>query len=252
MSPLPKLSAPFRPLLLGLVLTLAALAPLPSAAAESYYLINGEPPVLEVQQLMVILGLPPGAYYVDEVGDFGPLGEAPVMNVHSGGPALGTGSGAPPQPPAAGSAPAAEPPAVAVAPAAPNAAPPDTGAAAALVGARIFWVYSPSIFSSATGGASGYIHLCPNNVFHRSSEGSFSVGGDYDTEYGMNDSWAGGAHTARSSGRWSVQSAAGGAALLLQNADGSSQRFAADAVRQGRWQIGRTKYAVETGRATCP
>jgi len=209
-------------------------------------------PLLVGLALSLTTMVPPGGYYVDEVGDFGPLDEAPVMNIYSGGPALGTGSGAPPQLPAATPAPAQDPPPAVTAPATPDTTPPVTDAAAALVGARIFWVYSPSIFYSATGGASGYIHLCPGSVFHRSSESSFSVGGDYDSEHGMNDSWAGGAHVARSSGRWSLQGAGAGVALLLQNADGSTQRFAADALRQGRWQIGQTRYAVESGRASCP
>jgi len=52
MFPWPESPAPFRALLLGFALTLAALGPSPSAAAESYYRINGETPVVEVRQLV--------------------------------------------------------------------------------------------------------------------------------------------------------------------------------------------------------
>ena len=236
-------------LVLSITLVLVLLLGIPAYNAQaqetpSYYTVNGQTAAIEIQQMMFLAGLQPGAYYVDEVGDFGMIGQPPIMNIQ-GGPALGTGSGQPAetfagmQTPQGGGSQGQQMPG--------GMGGGGAGQGGALVGARIFWVYSPSIFSGATGGASGYIHLCGGNVFYRSSEGSFSVGGDYNSEYGMNNSWAGGAHTAQSAGRWSVQ----GSSLVLQNSDGSTQTFAVASVAQGRWKIGQTKYAVERGRASC-
>ncbi|MGF1605097.1 MAG: hypothetical protein ACFB22_02050 [Rhodothalassiaceae bacterium] len=224
-----------------LMWSLLALA-VPAAAQGPAYTVNGQPVDPQTQQMLQWYGLPPGAYYIDQIGNFGRVGEPPVANVYGGPPRLPNGQPMPPGQTAP--QPQRQPQA------APQQAP-GGGGGGGLAGLRIFWVYSPSIFSGATGGSSGYIHLCPNNVFHRSSEGSLSVGGDYNSEYQMNDSWAGMAHTARSAGRWQVQNSPQGQMLMLTNPDGSQQSFYLNAIRQGRWSIGRTKYAVEQGKAQC-
>ncbi|MEO0982798.1 MAG: hypothetical protein AAFX03_09130 [Pseudomonadota bacterium] len=217
-----------------------------SAAAQTpdYYRLNGETMPLEMQQMMALNGLPPGDYYVDEVGNFGMVGYPPMMNVN-GGPPLPGGSG---QPVEGGAAPAPDGPAPA-APAAPMASSNDGG----LTGTRMFWIFS-SVVSS--GGSSGYIHLCPGGVYHRSSEGSFIVGGEYNPmgttpggmRDGMNDDAVAGAGVSRGTGRWSVQ----GGALVLQDNDGSTQRFNVSDVQRGtRWRVGQFRYAAERGKASC-
>lgn len=217
---------------LGAALALTIMTP--ATAQPSGYTLNNEPVPMNLAQMMYMNGMPPGAYFIDEYGNFGAVGFDPVINV-DGGPVRysGTkvqdmsaqglfGSSAPQQ-----KAPAQQPA-------------PSTGNLGGLEGTRIFWVYSPSIFSGASGGASGYIHLCPGGVFYRSSEGSVSVSGS-------NGGWAGSAGTSQNSGRWQVS----GGVLQLNNADGGQQSFAMRLVSQGRWKIGQHKYASERGRASC-
>lgn len=233
-------------LAVGIMTAILACVPIQAQQTPTLYTVNGEVAPVELQQMLFLAGLQPGDYYIDNVGDFGKVGEAPVMNIlGNGGPPLGTGTARPTQqmPTGLGLG-QSQGQGIGSSGWGETAA---GDAIAGLAGSRIFWVYSPSVFSSATGGSSGYIHLCPGNVFYRSSEGSFSVGGDYNAQYGANESWAGGAHVARDAGRWSVR----GADLVLQNPDGGTQTFSVSSVNQGRWQIGRTKYAVERGRASC-
>ena len=47
-------------------------------------------------------------------------------------------------------------------------------------GIRVYYVYSPSIFSDIKGGASGYYHICPGHVYHQTHEGAISMGGGAD------------------------------------------------------------------------
>jgi len=217
---------------------------------QDYYRVNGEAPPIPMQQMMMLNGLAPGDYYLEPDGDFGMVGQEPFLNVNGGQPlgrdpaagaAPSPGAGAPVQTTPQAGAPAATTP---------------TGAHADLVkeatGARIFWVYSPSIISGATGGSSGYVHLCPGGVAYRSSEGALSVGGDYNSEYGVNDSWAGVAHTSAERGRWTIEDSPEGPMLAVYNAEGGAQRVLVRIARQGRWTFGQTKYAIEANKASCP
>ncbi len=123
---------------------------------------------------------------------------------------------------------------------------------------RIYWVFTPSPLSAARGGASGYIHLCPGYVFHRSSEGSFSVGRGYrpdistDPNSGTNENVSG-ASVSRNAGRWAIEPGPNGQDLVLYNDDESRsvQRLRLQWVLDGSWRIGRTRYASERGKATC-
>ncbi|WP_375207238.1 hypothetical protein [Hyphococcus sp.] len=193
------------------------------------YTVNGEPVAPEMQKLMAHYGIAPGAYFIDAYGNYGPTGAAPAANV-DGGPPRGW-SGVEPR----GTA--------------------NNPYAQAYVngvsGVRIFWVYSPSIFSGATGGSSGYVHVCPGNVFYRSSEGAVNVGGDYNSKTGANDSWAGVAGAAQSAGRWGVEDGPDGPVLALYDGEGGAQRVALATMLQGSWKFGQTKYAAEAGKASC-
>ncbi len=247
--------------------SLAFVCATPSAVAQgtqdSPYTVNGEPPPIATQQMMMLNGLPPGAYYLHTNGDFGLVGEPPMMNVN-GGPPLG--NGAPPAATGSQNAGGADPAAPGAPPAADSARPagegrrqggPSSSQFPDLVReatrARIFWVYSPSIFSGATGGSSGYVHLCPDGLALRSSEGSISIGGDYNPDYvGGRDSWAGVAGVSASAGRWAIEPGAQGPDLVVYSQDGSSQRAPVSVVRQGSWKYGQTKYAIEPNKASCP
>lgn len=197
--------------------------------------INGQALTPQQRAFFDQLGLPHGDYYLKENGDLGIIGNDPMLNLikmfeemqrqaQGGAPAFGGQAGQSQQP---------------------YQSSPQNGG---IEGMRVFWVYSPSIFSGATGGSSGYIHLCPGGVFYRSSEGSISVGGDYNSEYQMNDSWAGAAGTSRGAGRWMVQN---GTVSMVDN-NGNRTDVPMSTISQGSWKWGQTKYAVERGRASCP
>ncbi|WP_428408015.1 hypothetical protein [Hyphococcus sp.] len=188
------------------------------------YTVNGEPVAPEMQKLMAHYGIGPGAYFIDAYGNYGPSGAAPVANLDGGAPRGWSG---------------AEPRGIANNPYA-------QAYVNGVTGVRVFWVYSPSIFSGATGGSSGYVHVCPGNVFYRSSEGAVNVGGEYGSQ-----SWGGVAGTAQSAGRWVIEDSANGPLLAFYDSDGSAQSVALATMLQGSWKFGQTKYAAEAGKASC-
>jgi len=196
--------------------------------AQTRYTVNGQPVASEMQQLLSFHGFKPGDYYIDTAGNYGNKGSPPSGNI-DGGPVRNWRG---------------EPKSVA-----------DNAYAQAYVngiaGVRVFWVYSPSIFSGATGGASGYYHLCPNNRYFRSSEGAINVGGDYNAQTGQNNAWGGVAGTHQGGGRWSVNPSANGPLLQLSGSDGSHSVLLSTLL-QGSWKMGQTKYAAEPGKASCP
>ena len=219
------------------------IAAMPAQAQETGYTLNGQPVPQDMAMQMYMNGLPPGAYQFDEYGNFGMVGAEPFINADGGpvrysGPKItdmqggmfGEQPSQPQQPTSPGG----------------YGMGGNTGGNG-IEGTRIFWIYSPSIFSEARGGASGYIHLCSGGVFHRSSEGSFSVGGEYNSQTQSNDPWAGGAGTSRGSGQWQVQ----GTSVMLYDHDGGQQTIPLQYLNQGSWKIGQHKYASERGRASC-
>ncbi len=212
------------------ICALSAMFGIPALAQPSdAYTVNGESIAPEMAQLMSFYDLTPGAYYIDPYGNYGLTGEAPTANI-DGGPARNWSG--------------VEPVGIennAYAQAYVNG----------VTGVRFFWVYSPSIFSGATGGSSGYVHVCPANIYHRSSEGATNIGGDYDSSTGQNDSWAGVAGMSRNSGRWAIESGANGPTLAFYDNDGGVQRVAIATMLQGRWKVGQTTYAVEANKAAC-
>ena len=210
-------------------LVLAMLAASAGAAPGGSYTVNGQPVAAEMRELLAFHRFAPGAYYIDAQGNFGKSGEAPSGHV-SGGPPRGW-SGQEPQ--GTRNNPYAQ------------------AYVHGVVGVRVFWVYSPSLFSEATGGSSGYVHICPNQVAHRSSEGATNVGGEYNSETGHNRSWAGAAGVRQERGRWAIEKSPNGPVLAVYSADGSAQRVLLSTMLQGRWTVGQTTYAVEMGKASC-
>ncbi len=213
------------------------------AAAQSYT-VNGEQVDYQTQQMFYLAGFPPGAYYLDQQGNFGMVGQPPIMNLYEMQAQMGQQQTYPQGQNPYGAY-GGQPGGFSNTPGDPT-------------GSRIFWVYSPSMFSGARGGSSGYIHICPGGVYYRSSEGSISIGGEYrpymdsDPENtGMNDSWAGMASTSQNAGQWTMQQGEQGPEVVLYNSDGSTQQFPISTLQQGSWTWGQTRYAVESGSASC-
>ena len=206
------------------VLASASGASASSEAANGGYTVNGAPVAPEMQQLMAFYGFGPGAYYIDANGNYGLSGAAPSGNL-DGGPARGW-SGVEP------------------------ASPAESLYAQAYVngvaGVRVFWIYSPGIFSEATGGSSGYVHICPGNVYHSSSEGATNVGGGYG-----DNSWAGVAGMSRNAGRWGIEESPNGPVLAVYDNSGGAQRVPIATMLQGKWKYGQFTYAAEAGKAAC-
>ena len=203
------------------LLTVAFAATASAQAKADGYTVNGRPVAPEMAALLEHGGFAPGPYYVDRQGNYGKSGQPPQGNLDGGPPRGWTGT---------------EPRGIANNPYA-------QAYVNGVSGVRVFWVYSPSIFSGASGGSSGYYHICPNHVFHRSSEGATSIGG--------NGSWAGVAGTSSGGGRWKIERGAAGPVLALFGQDGNVQRVPIATMLQGRWKAGQTTYAVEQGKASC-
>ena len=207
-----------------------------SAARAGDYTVNGSSVAPEMAMLLEHLGFGPGAYYIDAQGNYGKSGEPPQGNFH-GGPARGW-SGA--EPTTVVGNPYAE------------------AYVNGVSGARIFWVYSPSIFSDVKGGGSGYYHICPGNVYYASSEGSVSLSDRYNGKAHEDPgagrvigSSVGVASTGSSAGRWAIEKGVQGPELVGYAPDGGANRVPIATMLQGSWKVGQTKYAVEAGKASC-
>jgi len=199
-----------------------------AASAAGSYTVNAHPVATEIQQLLRYYQYPPGDYYIDVNGNFGQTGTPPAGNIY-GGP-VNNWRG--------------EPKDIANNPIA-------QAYVNGVAGVRVFWVYSPSIFSGATGGASGYYHLCPGNRYFRSSEGAINVGGSYDPGAGGNGPFAGATGTNQGGGQWTVIDSPNGPLISLSGSDGSRQ-IPLSTLLQGKWKMGQTSYAAEVGKASCP
>lgn len=205
------------PALVGLVVvTLAANA----QASGEHYTVNGHAIAPEMAQLLGFYGMAPGDYYIDTQGNYGQTGQPPTGNFNGGPPRGWQG-----EPKGIRNNPYAQ------------------AYVNGVTGLRIFWVYSPSMFSGATGGSSGYYHICPDNRYFRSSEGAISVDNP--------SSWGGVAGTHRGGGRWRIGSGENGPTLVLNGSDGS-HIVALATLAQGRFKVGQTSYAVEANKASCP
>ncbi|MEL7486695.1 MAG: hypothetical protein AAGJ87_05700 [Pseudomonadota bacterium] len=214
----------------------ANVAACPATAADAGYTVNGSPVAPEMAMLLAHYGFESGAYYIDANGNYGRVGAPPSGNFN-GGPARGWSG--------------AEPTDIAGNPYA-------QAYVNGVTGARIFWVYSPSIFSDVKGGSSGYVHICPGNVYYTSSEGAISMGGRYEGKEasgagdpGMIDPWVGVAGQSANTGRWAIEESAQGPVLAGYGASGGAQRVPIATMLQGSWTFNRTEYAVEAGKADC-
>lgn len=228
----------------GLVAAAMALLVTPAGTAQqqvppALYTVNGIPATLEVQQQMAAYGLLPGHYYIDQFGNFGVVGQPPMTNLDGGpprnsGPLLDLNSAAP----------QAVPPTPAPAPFQAG----DATLEQQLVGVRLYFAFNSKL---GHGGASGYFHFCPNNVFHRNSEGSFRVGGDYNSQTESYDPYAAGASYSAGDGNWRVEPGEDGPVARLVYKDGTDLTFRVSDIQNGRWMRGDFKYFSEVGKASC-
>lgn len=197
---------------------LAVLSAAPSYA-KSEYTVNGHRVAEEISALLSHQGYPAGDYYVDQFGNYGQIGQPPQGNL-DGGP-VSNWQG--------------EPQGIANNPYA-------QAYVNGIQSVRIFWIYSPSVFSGATGGASGYYHICPERLYYRSSEGAINIG--------TSNGWAGSAGTDTGGGHWTLEESENGPYIILAGSDGAHQ-FLLENIIRGKWQQGQFKYAVEFGKASC-
>ncbi len=91
-----------------------------------------------------------------------------------------------------------------------------------------------------------YAHYCRNGTFYITYDSSFSVDGDY----GGN---AQGASYGKNSGSWKLVTYQGQPAVFLAFNNGTSNVYPVNKqlIRQGKWRIGNTQYAVQQGGAQC-
>jgi len=191
--------------------------------------VNGSEVAPEMGALLRHYGFEPGAYYIDAHGNYGRSGGAPMGNIN-GGPMRGWNG--------------VEPTTVhgnAYAQAYVNG----------VSGIRVYYVYSPSIFSDIKGGASGYYHICPGHVYHQTHEGAISMGGGPDKSSTQDRTWVGVANQSGVTGRWQIENGPQGPVLALFNPKGGAQRVPLTTLIRGRFEYNRTKYVVETGKASC-
>lgn len=190
------------------------------SSASTNYSVNGFAVAPEMAMLLEFYGFKPDAYYIDRYGNYGSSGTSPTGNLDGGFVRNWNG---------------VEPKSIAGNPYA-------QAYVNGVSGIRIFWVYSPSIFSGVRGGGSGYYHICPNNVYYATSEGSVSASG--------RGTYGGVASSGARSGRWAIEKSINGPVLAGYGANGTT-RVALTTLLQGTWTVGRTKYSVQTGRADC-
>ncbi len=207
----------------------AAMFAFTSAAANDGYTINGAPMAREMGQLLAQYGFEPGAYYIDELGNYGRSGQPPVANFNGGPPRGWRGV----EPRSVGNNPYA------------------LAYRDGVRRVRVYWIFSPGIGSVAKGGSSGYYHICPRNIFYKTSESAFSVGGGYNSQRGGNNPSAGAAGTAQGSGRWSIESGPQGPVLALFDNTGA-RRVPVATMLQGKWKYNQFTYVAEVGAASCP
>lgn len=200
-----------------------------SLAQNVRYTVNGSPVAPEMGALLEHYGFEAGAYYVDPNGNYGRSGSAPLGNL-SGGPMRGWNG--------------IEPKTI-------EGNPYAQAYVHGVTGVRVFYVYSPSIFSDIKGGASGYYHLCPNNVYYQEHEGAVSMGGGPDKTKTEDRSWVGTAQQSNAGGRWQIENGPQGPTLALHSNQGDARRVPITTLLQGKFEYNQTKYIVEAGKAAC-
>ncbi|MEO0469006.1 MAG: hypothetical protein AAF206_05255 [Bacteroidota bacterium] len=114
-----------------------------------------------------------------------------------------------------------------------------------IAGCQLVYYREASIFSGTRSSSITYVNFCPNGSFNVNYEGSYSVEGSGGNAHG--------AGNGQYSGRWDVISQNGGPALRMRYNNGSVEVYPINLqrLRQGRWKVGQTQYAIQRGGARC-
>ena len=115
-----------------------------------------------------------------------------------------------------------------------------------IAGGQLVYYTRTSYVNSSTASSMTYVNFCPNGSFNTSTDGSYSVEGNY----GGN---AHGVNRGSNYGRWEVLQYNGSPVVKLTYANGNTSMnpFSRERLLSGRWRIGNTQYAFQRGKAAC-
>ncbi len=113
-------------------------------------------------------------------------------------------------------------------------------------GSQLVFYQRTSYVSDNMASSITYVNFCPNGYFSMNYDGSYSVSGTY----GGN---AQGASKSSDFGTWKLVSYEGQPAVYLQYSNGetSINAFNINNLRNGRWKIGNTQYALVRNKVRC-
>lgn len=128
----------------------------------------------------------------------------------------------------------------------PNTSPADASLHNLIAGGQLVYYTRTSYVNSSTASAMTYVNFCPDGSFNTSTDGSYSVEGNY----GGN---AHGVNRGNNYGRWEVLQYNGTPVVKLTYANGNTSMnpFSRERLLSGRWRIGNTQYAFQRGKAAC-
>ena len=117
---------------------------------------------------------------------------------------------------------------------------------AIVAGSQLVFYQRTSYLNDSNASSITYMNFCANGTFTINYDGSFSVEGNY----GGN---VHGASNGSNSGLWKLVSYQGQPAVYLQYYNGQSNvnPFNIENIRQGRWRIGNTQYALQRNKVYC-
>lgn len=115
-----------------------------------------------------------------------------------------------------------------------------------IAGGQLVFYNRGSYVTNSTASSLTYMNFCANGTFNMRSEGSYSVEGNS----GGN---VHGANRNRDYGRWEIIEQQGQTAVKITYANGevSINPINEQRLRTGRWRIGNTQYAWQSGKAEC-
>ncbi len=115
-----------------------------------------------------------------------------------------------------------------------------------VAGSQVVYYTRTSYLNDATASSITYVNFCRNGNFSMNYDGSFAVEG----YYGDN---AQGATHGQNSGTWQLVEYKGQPAVFLAfyNGNTSVNPVNKQRIREGRWRIGNTQYAVQRNKVIC-
>ena len=114
-------------------------------------------------------------------------------------------------------------------------------------------IYSESSYLSDTmASAITYVDFCPNNRYHYSYDGSYTVKGTENTSNRDNRGY--GAGVASNSGMWQVLEYLGGYYLEILDYNNQPTYYPIQVQNliSGKWKVNKTTYVFAQGKGRCP